>query len=397
VRLEVFDAPGTCPDCGMALVEQGSAAAAPRADTRRTVAILLFNGVEIIDSTGPYELFGAANYNVYTVGETREPVTTAMGMTVVPKYSFADAPRADVLVVPGGGVRGAQQNAALLRYVVDATATARHTMSVCNGSFILASAGLLDGLTATSTYGNVLRLHAEFPKVKVVGDRRYVDNGKIITHGGTLGRHGRRAARHLAAGRRGARAGGGAERGVRLASDRRLRAPGDGGSVPPQHRRGEGLGAQADWKVVSSTGDADHWDIVVQGPSKHGGASCCGSLGQALEQQARWTATASSAPRGAATRGSSPSRIVVVRGSRRPVVARHALGGAGQGCQRDVHRAARGEPGLDSGLTHVEVSTAPTEKSCIDPSNRDAISSAYAAQWPPVPARAFPGRVTDGG
>src|SRR5262249_12644799 len=181
---KVFDKPGTCPDCGMALVEQGSAAAKPAPDTRRKVAILLFNGVEIIDSMGPYELFGAAGYNVYTVAETKDAVTSAMGLSLVPKFSFSDAPQPDVLVVPGGGVRGAQNNKAVLEYVTSVTAKAQHTMSGCNGSFILASAGVLDGLTATSTYGNVVRLQEQFPKVKVVGDQRYVDNGRIITTAG---------------------------------------------------------------------------------------------------------------------------------------------------------------------------------------------------------------------
>ena len=57
-------------------------------------------------------------------------------------------------------------------------------MSVCNGAFILASAGLLDGLSATTTNGNIPRLRTQFPKINVVEDRRYVDNGKIITAAG---------------------------------------------------------------------------------------------------------------------------------------------------------------------------------------------------------------------
>src|SRR5207245_8921403 len=57
-------------------------------------------------------------------------------------------------------------------------------MSVCNGAFILASAGLLDGLTATTTSGLIEKLRAEYPKTKVVDDRRFVDNGRIITAGG---------------------------------------------------------------------------------------------------------------------------------------------------------------------------------------------------------------------
>jgi putative intracellular protease/amidase len=275
-------------------VEQGSPAAKPVADTRRKVAILLFNGVEVIDSMGPYELFGAANYNVYTVARTQEPVTSAMGQTMVPKYSFADAPRPDVLVVPGGGVRGAQNDPDLLKYVVDVTSTAQHTMSVCNGSFILASSGLLDGLTATSTYGNVMRLHQQFPKVNVVGDQRFVDNGKIITTAGLSA--GMDGALHVIAKLDGeARA-----RDVALGEEYHWDPT--GGYVRPAMADRlipnidveKEAGATTDWKVVSSTGDASHWDILVRGPSKQSAEQLLGNFGRALEEQARWTTNAGS-------------------------------------------------------------------------------------------------------
>lgn len=181
----VFNAPGTCPTCGMALVDQATAAAAAvAAPPSLKVAILVFNAVEIIDSMGPYEVFGAAGCDVYTVAATKDPVTTAMGAQLVPKYTFANAPQPDVLVVPGGGVKAASEDPATLQWVTQVTANARHTMSVCNGAFILAHAGLLDGISATTTSGNIDRLRAAFPKIKVVEDQRYVDNGKIITTAG---------------------------------------------------------------------------------------------------------------------------------------------------------------------------------------------------------------------
>ncbi|MCM3870637.1 MAG: DJ-1/PfpI family protein, partial [Pyrinomonadaceae bacterium] len=92
---------------------QGQAASgAPPAQKRvpRNLAILIFEGVQIIDYTGPYETFGHAYskdgevFNIYTVSEKANPITTAMGMTVTPKYSFENAPPPNVLVVPGGGV-----------------------------------------------------------------------------------------------------------------------------------------------------------------------------------------------------------------------------------------------------------------------------------------------------
>jgi len=178
------DAPGICPKCGITLVEATSAAATPHADGRTNVAILIFDGVEIIDSMGPYEVFGAAGFHVYTVGATRQAVRSAMGQSLVPAFTFADAPAPDVLVVPGGGVYGAQHDAATLEFVRNTTAKTTITMSVCNGAFILAQAGLLDGLGATTTAGNLARLRTQFPKIDVVDDQRYVDNGHIITTGG---------------------------------------------------------------------------------------------------------------------------------------------------------------------------------------------------------------------
>jgi len=181
----VFDAPGTCPQCGMALIEQAAAVkAAAETPPAKRVGILVFDNVEIIDFTGPYEMFGTAGYDVYTVAATKDPITTAMGLKLIPQYSFADAPAPDVLLVPGGGVRGAQSSEPTLAWVREASAHSQHTLSVCNGAFILAQAGLLDGLTATTTAHLIEQLHAKFPKVNVVRDRRFVDNGKIVTAAG---------------------------------------------------------------------------------------------------------------------------------------------------------------------------------------------------------------------
>jgi putative intracellular protease/amidase len=180
----VYDHPGTCPVCGMPLVEEASVKAAPAEPPHGKVAMLVFDDVEIIDFTGPWEVFGTSGFDVYTVAKSKAPVTTSMGLVVVPGYTFADAPAPDVLLVPGGGVEGARHDAATLDWVKQTSAHAGETLSVCNGAFILASAGLLDGLTATTTYHLIPALAANFPGTKVVSDRRFVDNGKIVTAAG---------------------------------------------------------------------------------------------------------------------------------------------------------------------------------------------------------------------
>lgn len=174
--------PGVCPTCSMPLVPVGSKDA--EAPIRKKVAILIFNGVEIIDSMGPYEMFGAADCDVYTVAASKDPVTSAMGLTILPTRTFADAPQPDVLVIPGGAVEATGKSEATLAYIKQAHVHTQYTMSVCNGAFILANTGLLDGLNVTTTRGNIPRLTRQYPKLHVVNDQRYTDNGKIITTGG---------------------------------------------------------------------------------------------------------------------------------------------------------------------------------------------------------------------
>ncbi len=185
---KVYDKPGFCPVCGMALILKGSQAAAPPSETtptaRKKVAILIFDGVQIIDYTGPYEIFGQAGLQVFTVAITAAPITTNMGMRVTPHYALDEAPAADVLLIPGGGVIATQQDPHVLKWIQERSKLAEYVISVCNGAYILAKTGLLDGLTATTTAGLIDGLATVAPKVHVVRDQRYVDNGKFITTAG---------------------------------------------------------------------------------------------------------------------------------------------------------------------------------------------------------------------
>jgi putative intracellular protease/amidase len=171
----------------MRLILKGSQVKVSAPETRRArkkAAILIFDGVQIIDYTGPYEIFGHAGIEVFTVAASAGTITTSMGMTVTPHYTLDDAPAADLLLIPGGGVGATQQDERVLKWIQERSQQAEYVMSVCNGAYILAKAGLLDGLTATTTAGLIDALPKVAPKVKVVRDQRYVDNGKFITTGG---------------------------------------------------------------------------------------------------------------------------------------------------------------------------------------------------------------------
>ena len=147
------------------------------------VAIVLFDGVQIIDFAAPYEVFGTAGFGVVTISADGKPVTTAMGLKVTPDHSFADAPAFDLLVVPGGDVQDAMRDQALLGFLRQQDDD-RRVMSVCTGAHILASAGLLDDRKATTFHGAFGNFEAQFPKVDLLRDQRWVDSGRVVTSAG---------------------------------------------------------------------------------------------------------------------------------------------------------------------------------------------------------------------
>jgi len=276
----VYDHPGTCPICGAPLVDQ-AAAVAPLA---KKVALLVFTGVEPIDYTGPFEVFGAAGYDVYTVGATREPVTTAFGMKVLPKFTFADVPKPDVLLVPGGGIKLALDSAPTIAWIQKTSAESELTMSVCNGAFLLGKAGLLDGLSATTTAHRITELSTTYPKVKPVYDQRYVDNGKIITCGGlTSGMDG---ALHVIS----RLSGKGTAQQVALSEEYDWRE-GSGfarASLADMLIPDVDLSKMGDWDVASTQGATDRWEIAVRGTSDLSTAEILDRLGKELESKGGW-------------------------------------------------------------------------------------------------------------
>jgi putative intracellular protease/amidase len=171
-------------------VAASALALGPKESGGRNVAILIFPGVQIIDYTGPWEVLGHAYVNgkpafrMYTVSDSTDPITTSMGMSVNPTFRFGKEPKPDLIVVPGGNVDPQLENPAVIRWLQENAKSAELVLSVCNGAFFLAKAGLLDGLEATTFAGLIDELREAAPKTRVVTDKRFVDNGKIITAAG---------------------------------------------------------------------------------------------------------------------------------------------------------------------------------------------------------------------
>lgn len=166
---------------------------------RTNVGILLFDDVEILDFAGPFEVFArtrltpgvesrrseeSAPFRVFTVARNRGPITTTGGLVVLPHHAFADAPRIDLLLVPGGfGTRRLLHDEETLGWIRKTAAGARQVTSVCTGALLLAQAGLLRGRRTTTHWAAVDLLESLDAGTTVDRTSRVVDDGVISSAG----------------------------------------------------------------------------------------------------------------------------------------------------------------------------------------------------------------------
>jgi len=158
----------------------------------RTLAIVIFDEVEVLDFCGPFEVFSVASrfvepdaFHVRLVAEEKRPILTRGGMSVNPHDAIADCPRPDLLLVPGGlGARTEMHNPILIDWIRNASPTAELILSVCTGALLLAKADLLDGLEATTHHSAIELLQQTAPMTNIHADRRFIDNGRVICSAG---------------------------------------------------------------------------------------------------------------------------------------------------------------------------------------------------------------------
>jgi cyclohexyl-isocyanide hydratase len=156
-------------------------------DTHLQIGSLLFEGVDQIDLTGPFEVLSRIPNSTYRIyGKTAEPVRDLKGLRLTPDASLADAPLLDVLHVPGGfGQEALMEDAGVLDWIRQQAAGAHSVFSVCTGALLCGAAGLLRGRRATTHWASfhLLPLFGAIP----VNERVVVDGNWVFAAGVTAG------------------------------------------------------------------------------------------------------------------------------------------------------------------------------------------------------------------
>ena len=164
---------------------------------QKTVGILIFPEVEVLDFCGPFEVFSVTRLNeakrreqpspfrVLLIADTAEPVSAAGGMRVLPDCTTIACPLLDILLIPGGwGTRDQMNVTRIIDWIRQRAKKVELLTSVCTGSLLLGQAGLLDGHRATTHWDALATLRERFPKITVVNDQHVVEEGNILTSAG---------------------------------------------------------------------------------------------------------------------------------------------------------------------------------------------------------------------
>ncbi len=165
--------------------------------TPRTIGIVVFDGYQLLDVAGPFEVFHGANrlleidrrrpeYRLVLIGDRSAASESGLSLGTINTVSPAhvDGPL-DTLVVPGGdGVIAACQDRDLVDSVRRLAQSARRVVSVCSGAFVLAEAGLLDGRRVTTHWARAHQLAEKFPRLEVDMDPIFIRDDPIWTSAG---------------------------------------------------------------------------------------------------------------------------------------------------------------------------------------------------------------------
>ena len=153
----------------------------------RSIGVVLFDEFELLDVFGPLEMYGMApeSFDIQMVAEKAGTVASKQGPRSVVDHDFGEERVYDILLVPGGrGTRTEVDNPALLEWLRTRSAAAEYVTSVCTGSALLAKAGVLDGLQATTNKRAFAWASSQSDEVHWKREARWVEDGKFFTSSG---------------------------------------------------------------------------------------------------------------------------------------------------------------------------------------------------------------------
>lgn len=167
-----------------------------------SVGILIFENVEVLDFTGPFEVFSrtrreagsasrrteeSAPFRTFTVAKegSTKPISATGNLRVMADHGFSDCPKVDILVIPGGfGTRPLLNDEETIAWIKGAASKAKLVTSVCTGALLLAKAGLLNGKKVTTHWAALDLLAQQGDDIHVERTLRWVEDGDLVTSAG---------------------------------------------------------------------------------------------------------------------------------------------------------------------------------------------------------------------
>ena len=154
------------------------------------IGIYIYDQAEVLDFSGPFEVLSVANrlaklgWNIWLVAEEKSLVEARGVFQVKPHYSIQNVPALDVLIVVGGVHSDELRKTEVINWIRKTTEKTQITASVCTGAFLLAEAGLLDGLEVTTHWEDIPDLQRNYPNLQVRKGVRWIEQGKLFTAAG---------------------------------------------------------------------------------------------------------------------------------------------------------------------------------------------------------------------
>lgn len=194
----MFQCQSTPPtsDSGSAAIQEAEPISGIQPDREWNVGFLIVDGVYNSELIAPMDIFHHTIFHtdpkpgmrVFTVAPTVDTITTFEGLRLIPDYGFTqdEVPDIDVLVVPSAehSMDSDLENVAMINWVKSVGEQAEYVISLCDGAFVLAKAGMVQGKESTTFPSDIPRYRKMFPDLTVHEDVSFVHDGKLITSAG---------------------------------------------------------------------------------------------------------------------------------------------------------------------------------------------------------------------